>query len=426
VAIPPEIPARAPALVLVGTNHRHAPLAVRERLAVEAHGRELMEGVLTDPAVAEAIALSTCNRCELYLVGDEADALAGVALERLAGYARQPRERLEAMIYVHRGVPAAAHLFAVAGGLDSLVPGEAQILSQIRDAHARARDARTAGPVSNRLFHAAVEAGKRVRSETAIGERGASVASVAAELVRRRLGDLDGLSVVLVGAGKVAELVAGHLLARGAVRLAIANRDPARAEALAARFGGRAAALPFAGLAAAIDGADVVVGSTASPEPVIRAADVRPGRRRVLVDLAVPRDIEPATAAVPGVTLVNVDDLEATVQANIRIRRGEAERAEAIVNEEAAEFGRWLAALGVVPAITSLRALAEQIRTAELERVAPKWESLTPHDRARLDRVTQVMVNKLLHRPTVRLKELAAEDDSDDYARAVTELFGLQ
>jgi glutamyl-tRNA reductase len=413
--------ASAAQLVLVGTNHTRAPLAVRERLAAHDHGRELLHHLTGSADVAEAVGLSTCNRCELYMVGADAAAMRAAAVEGLGALSGHEAERLEPMLYVHHGEPAARHLFGVAGGLDSMVPGEAQILAQIREAYESACEWDTTGPVTNRLFHQALEAGKRVRHETAIGEGGASPASVAAELVAQRLGpELASAHVLLVGAGRMAELVAANLSARGVASIAVANRDPSRAAALASRFGGRA--VDLAGLRDAIAAADVVVASTASPEPLIAPADV-PAGRRVLIDLAVPRDIDPAVAGVEGASLHTIDDLQAVVARTISLRQGEADRGREIVAGHASAFRDWMAALEVVPAITSLRAHAERIRLSELERA--RLGDLSPFERERLDSLTRGIVNKLLHRPTVRLKQLAAEDESGPYAEAVTELFGL-
>jgi glutamyl-tRNA reductase len=409
-------------LVLVGTNHRHAPVSVRERLAARDHGRELVDDLMLHDAVAEAVGLSTCNRCELYLVGSDAEAMRAAAVERLSAYSRHGVTELDPLLYVRHGAGVAEHLFAVAGGLDSLVPGEAQILSQIRDAYATAAEGGSTGPVSNRLFHTAIEAGKRVRHETAIGEGGASVASVAAELAREQLGSLEAATVLVIGAGKIAELAASNLAARGAGTILVANRSADRAAALAARVGGSAVRMDE--LPAAVAAADVVVSSTSSAEPVLRAADM-PAGRRVLIDLAIPFDIEPAAGDLDGVALFHVDDLEDTVRRTIARREGESGHALKIVAEHAEEFRSWMAALEVVPAITSLRALAEQIRVAELERAEGRWENLTDADRARLDALTRSMLQKLLHRPTVRLKELAAQRDSAPYAEAMAELFGL-
>jgi glutamyl-tRNA reductase len=412
------------ALVLVGTNHRHAPIGVREQLAARAHGRELVTAVTGEGSVFEGVGVSTCNRCEIYMVGEDAGAMRTTAIARLAAYAHRTPEELEPLLYTLEGTPAVEHLFAVAAGLDSMVPGEAQILAQLRDAYADALELASTGPVSNRLFHQALEAGKRVRHETAIGELNASVASVAATLVRERLGPLDQARVLVVGAGKIAELVATNLHSGGAGEIVVANRDPERAAAVAGRFGGRSVGLDS--LPQEVVEADVVVGSTLSEGYLVTPDMLPPGRRRVLVDLALPRDIDPACGDVAGVTLVNVDDLEQDVRRNISLREGEAERAREIVGEEVAAFRGWMAALDVVPAITSLRALAEDIRLAELDRMDSRWEGMTEHDRERLDQLTRSMLNKLLHRPTVRLKELAAEGGQNGYAEAVSELFGLE
>jgi glutamyl-tRNA reductase len=226
------------ALVLVGTNHRHAPIGVREELAARTHGRDLIEAMASEDAVLEAVGLSTCNRCEIAMVGIDSAAMREAAVRRLAAYAQRSPEEIEPLLYTLDGTAVAEHLFAVAGGLDSMVPGEAQILSQIRDAYADALEMGSTGPVSNRLFHQALETGKRVRHETAIGELNASVASVAAQAVRERLETLDGASVLIVGAGKVAELVATNLHARGAHDITVINRSADRGEAPAGRSTG--------------------------------------------------------------------------------------------------------------------------------------------------------------------------------------------
>ena len=413
------------ALVLVGTNHRHAPIGVREELAARTHGRDLIEAMAAEDAVLEAVGLSTCNRCEIAMVGADAAAMRDAAVRRLAVYAHRSAAEIEPLLYTLEGMDVAEHLFAVAGGLDSMVPGEAQILSQIRDAYADALEMGSTGPVSNRLFHQALEAGKRVRHETAIGELNASVASVAAQAVRDRLESLDDAAVLIVGAGKVAELVATNLHARGARRITVINRS-----AGPRRGAGRAVRWPVARLERP-PGRGRRVRRRRLLDAVRRPRDrgrlARPsGRRRVLVDLALPRDVDPACADVDGVTLLNVDDLEEAVRRNISLREGESERARAIVVEEAESFRRWVAELEVVPAIASLRARAEEIRSSELERIAGRWEGLTDADRDRLDAVTRAMLNKLLHRPTVRLKELAAVGEERPYADAMSDLFGLE
>ena len=409
-------------LVLVGTNHRHAPVTLRERMAGSDHGRDVVERLIDNDQVAEAVGLATCNRCELYMVGTDVAALTVAATDRLAELAGRPSAEIAGLLYVHEGRAAARHLFEVASGLDSMVPGESQILAQIREAHADALDASSTGAVTNRLFAGALEAGKHARHATAIGAGDASIASVAAELVRTRLGDLAGVRVLVVGAGRTAALVASLLRARGA-EITVANRDRARAEALAKRIHGGAAGL--AALPGLIAASDVVVAATAAPSFLIRADDVPANRRRVLIDLAVPRDIDPSVAALAGQTLVDVDGLEQTVRHNIRLREAEAGRVHELVDAHAEAFWAWLCGLEAVPAITSLRALAERIRTGELDRARDKWEGMTEHDRERLDQITRGMLAKLLHRPTVRLKQAATEDGFDAYADAVADLFGL-
>src|SRR3954453_12127584 len=285
-------------LLLVGTSHRHAPIAVREQLAAQAHGRRLIEAVAAGDAVIEAVGLSTCNRCELYMVGADPGAMREAAVRRLASYAHRSEEEVAPLLYVREGAEAAEHLFEVAGGLDSLVPGEAQILAQIREAYTAALEMGSTGTVSNRLFHEALEAGKRVRHETAIGRSNASVASVAAELVRETLGDsLEGSTVLIVGAGKVAEVVAQNLSSRGGVQIVVANRSRERPVGLGERFDGGVVALED--LRSAVAEGAVGFSSTLSDEYLVGPDDVPPGRR-VLVDLALPRDIDPAVAGVEG------------------------------------------------------------------------------------------------------------------------------
>jgi glutamyl-tRNA reductase len=319
---------------------------------------------------------------------------------------------------------AAVHLFRVAAGLDSMVPGEGEILGQVRAAF----EAGSPGPVLDRVFRQALHAGKKVRAETAIAESPASVSSAAAALAQQVFGQLDGCRVMLVGAGHVAELAARSLAARGAKIVLVANRSPERAAVLAARYGG--AGIPLEEAAGHLGEIDVLVASTGSPGRAFGRGQVeaalrgRKGRPLFLIDLAVPRDLDPEIHELDGCYLYDIDDLESVVETSLAGRRREAARAEAIVAAEADRFREWQAARDVVPAIASLRALAEEIRAAELARVRGRL-GLSESQHAAVESVTAQIVNKLLHLPTVRLKEAAAGADGGSYAEAVRHLFGL-
>jgi glutamyl-tRNA reductase len=413
-------------LVLVGTSHRLAPIEVRERMALEPdRAAELAEQLAG--AHGEAVCLSTCNRTEIYLAHEDAAAAERHAEEALATLSSLPEAELEPVLYRLQDKAAALHLFRVAAGLDSLVPGEGEILGQVRTA---ARIGRT-GPVLDRLFRQALHAGRRVRAETAIGESPASVSAAAAALAQQVFGDLTGHSVLLVGAGKVAALAARNLLSRGARISAIANRGRERAEGVAGKVDARV--VPLESIPGELVEADVVVSSTGSKgflvtrEMVDGIARLRKGRPLFLIDLAVPRDIDPAVHELPGCYVYDIDDLEAVVSESLSGRRGEAARAEALVAAEAERFHEWQSSLGVVPAITSLRARAEEIRSRELARVDARLAKLSERERQAVELVTTQIVNKLLHLPTVRLKEAAAgaNGDGGEYAEVLRHLFGL-
>jgi glutamyl-tRNA reductase len=381
-------------LVLVGTSHHHAPVELRERVAFdrdEAH------------AVAErmgsAVCVSTCNRTEIYVEAEDADDAERRAVEVLG--------ELEPALYRLRDHAAALHLFRVAAGLDSLVPGEGEILGQVRAAH----DAGTGGALLDRVFRHALHAGRKVRAQTAIGESPASVSSAAAALAEQVFGDLDGCDILLVGAGKVSGQAARNLRSRGANIAFAANSKTDRAA-----------------LEAELARVDVVVSSTSAAGYVLDAATVeraRHGRRLLFIDLAVPRDLDPAIHELDGCYLFDIDDLQAIVAETLVGRRGEAERAEAIVAGEAEKFHEWQASLEIVPAIASLRAHAEEIREQELAKAEGVLGRLDESQRRAIETVTSRIVDKLLHLPTVRLKQAAAAADGVIYAEAVRHLFGL-
>jgi glutamyl-tRNA reductase len=397
-------------LSLVGISHRHAPVELRELVALGAKEATALAKELAGES-GECVCLSTCNRTELYTVGDGVEDRALETLRNLGG------EEVAALSYRLADHSAALHLFRVAAGLDSLVPGEGEILGQVRAAY----EAGATGPLLNRLFHDALHAGKKARAQTTISESPVSVSSASAALAQQVFGDITGRRVVVVGAGKVGELAARSLAARGAQLVAVANRSDERGHELARQFG--AQAIPIDRLSDVLASADVAVTCTSAPGFVLGPADVRDrkGRPLFLIDLAVPRDIDPAVNEIDGCYLYDIDDLEAVVETSLSGRRREAERAEAIVAEEAERFRGWQASLEVVPTIASLRARAEAIRSAELAKA-----KLSDRERAAVESITSQIVNKLLHLPTVRMKEAAAAPDAVLYADAVRHLFGLE
>ena len=403
-------------LTLAGVSHHRAPIELRERVSLDLEAcrrlGERLEG--------EAIVLSTCNRTELYLVREEQDEeLAVATLTELAG---DRADDLAAALYRLHDEAAALHLFRVAAGLDSLVPGEGEILGQVRAAF----EAGSPGPILDRLFRQALHAGRRVRIETAIGESPASVPSAAAALAQQVFGDLNGHRVLLIGAGKMSESAARNLVSRGAAITVVANRTLAHGEDLARKL--RAEAVALDDVRGELEQVDVVVSATSASELVLSRAAVasalraRKGRPLLLVDLAVPRDLDPAINELEGCFLYDVDDLEAVVTETLSGRRGEATRAERLVAEEADRFRDWQASLDVVPTIASLRALAEEIRDSELARAGGK---LSAREREHVESVTSQILAKLLHLPTIRMKEAAAAADGVVYADVVRHLFGL-
>jgi glutamyl-tRNA reductase len=404
-------------LTLAGISHHRAPIELRERVALDLDACSELAARLE----GEAVVLSTCNRTELYLARDE-DA-AGEAVGALTGLAGGAADDLVPAFYRLHDEAAALHLFRVAAGLDSLVPGEGEILGQVRSAF----EAGSPGPFLDRLFRQALHTGRRVRIETAIGESPASVPSAAAALAQQVFGDLAGRRVLLVGAGKMSEATARNLVTRGAQIAVVANRTLAHGEDVARRL--RAEAVALESIPVELEQADVLVSATSGGELVLTRADVasafrgRRGRPLLLVDLAVPRDLDPAINDLDGCFLYDVDDLQAVVAETLSGRRGEAARAERLVADEAERFRAWQASLDVVPTIASLRALVEEIRDRELARAGGK---LSERERLHVESVLSQILAKLLHLPTIRMKEAAAAADGVVYADVVRHLFGLE
>jgi glutamyl-tRNA reductase len=411
-------------LLVLGVSHNTAPVQIRERIALTDAAAEGFLGELGD-AASEAVVLSTCNRTELYLVATDPVETESAVLSLLARRAGiRPTELLES-IYTHRNCDAARHLFRVTSGLDSMVIGEAEVQGQVKRAYEQALAARTTGPLTNQLFRAALATGKRVRTETAIGAGRHSLASVAVDLAEDALGDLTERRVLIIGAGETAELTAQALSERGVSTLFVANRRRERARALADRFGGAVAS--FDELPEELERADIVIASTSSPHAILGAEELALVSRRplLLIDLAVPRDIEQGCGDLPGITLANIDDLQATVRRHLRFRRAEATGAEGIIEEEIQTFAVWLGSLQVVPTIAALRAHGDDIVNTVLAENESRWESLSERDRARVEAMARAIANRLLHEPTLRVKQAGAEHR---HARMqlLRELFGLE
>jgi glutamyl-tRNA reductase len=416
-------------LLALGASYKTARVAVRERIALtEAGAERLMGELVREPTISEAVVVSTCNRTELYLVVSDAVEAESAVLARLARQAGvRPTELVEG-IYSLRNCDAARHLYRVTSGLESMVVGEAEVQGQVKRAYEAALSAQSTGPLTNKLFRAALATGKRVRTDTAISVGRESVASVAVDAARDALGDLSARHVLIIGAGETAELTAQALHTQGVKTMFVANRRRERAIALAQRFGG--ATVAFDALPEELAKADIVVASTSSPHQILGAeelalvAPARAGRPLLLIDLAVPRDIDPACAELDGVTLYDVDDLQRQVARHQHVRRTEARKAEGIVEEEIQTFAGWLGSLEVMPTLSALRTRAEDVVSGLLAENEGRWESLSDADRERVEKLARTAVSRLLHEPSMRVRQL---DPEHRHARLglLRELFGL-
>ena len=423
-------------IVVVGLNHRTAPVEVREKLAFS--GARLRQALASlaerrnrnDPCCQEAVLLSTCNRTELYALVGDIDAGRGALVHFLAGYGRLPIAELESHVYVHSNAEAVAHLFRVAAGIDSMIVGEHEVLGQVREAYHLAGACKAAGPLLGRLFRKGISVGKRARTETAISRNGVSVSYAAVELARNVFGDLTDCRALVVGAGETSEQTLKNLVDNGVTEVTVINRTRHKAEAMASWCNGRV--LAFDRVAQALSHTDIVISSTSAPHPVIRrdavqrAMEWRGYRPLLLIDIAVPRDVDPAVTQIENVHLYDIDDLERVAEANRQRRRREIPRVEAIVQEELVDFMAWFQSLHVLPTITGLRDWAHDIRQSELEQALRRLPSLSEREQAVVEALSQRIVNKLLHVPTVILKERASSGDGHSYALALRELFALE
>jgi glutamyl-tRNA reductase len=416
---------------LLGVSHQTAPIDVRERLDFSSRDvGAAVEALAAHYSAGEAVVLSTCNRSEIYVASHDPARAREELLDFLGTYHGLARDAFESHIFVHADEDATRHLFRVAAGLDSLVVGEPQILGQVKDAFQVAATRQCVGPVLTRLFHTSFGVGKRVRSETALGEGAISVGFAAVALARKIFGRLDGRRVLVVGAGEISTITAQHLRSQGVGEIAITSRTAAHAESLAAEVDGRA--LPWSDMRQALSTADIVITATGSQRPIVSRADIEGGAGRdrneplFIIDIAVPRDVEPSVGEIEQVFLYNVDDLQAIVQENLSRRSSEITRAESIVGEEVERFAAWRRSRGAVPTVVALRQRFEQIRRAELQRLEHKLGGLTPEARAGVDEVTRLIVEKLLLTPTAQLKALPDEETQIAYTEAVNRLFELR
>ncbi|HPC72992.1 MAG TPA: glutamyl-tRNA reductase [Syntrophales bacterium] len=417
-------------IVLIGMNHKTAPLEIRERLAFSCgEGLDPLREILKGPQVMEALYLATCNRVEVLAntleVNEAVDSVKGFILSQgnLA-----PGE-MEKCLYVHCGSDAVRHLFRVASSLDSMVMGEPQILGQVKDAYRQCVASKASGVILNRLLHQAFRVAKRVRSETAIAQNAVSVSFAAVELAKKILGHLQGRTILLIGAGEMSELAARHLIRHGAERIIVANRTYARAVRLAEEFHGFP--VDFEHLEEKLQEVDIVISSTGAAGYVITREMIQAALRRrknrllFLIDIAVPRDIDPAAGGVDNVYLYNIDDLQAVVDENIRGRLGEAEKAERIIDDEVVKFSEWLNTLEVVPTIVSLREKAEAIMKDELEKTLAGMRHLADGEKKNIEILASSIVKKILHDPITGLKEESQNGSAIPFVAVMRRLFKL-
>ena len=418
-------------LFLLGASHHSAPINLRERIDFTRRGEvEALAELAKLSGLSEAVILSTCNRSEIYAACDDPRQMRETFATFLSTYHDVPESELKPHLYTRTNADAARHLFRVAAGLDSLVVGEPQILGQVKDAFTTASEQNHTGVFLNRLFHWSFGAGKQVRSETGIGEGAVSVSYAAISLARKIFGDLSSLRILLVGAGEMAELTATHFRSQQVRRIGVANRTASHATTLAARIDGDVVA--WENISSELASSDIAVTATGSASPILTRNDIAAAMktRRVrplfIIDIGVPRDVEPASGEIEQVFLYNIDDLQSIVKENMARRQTQVDAAELMVDAEVEKFMSWLHSRAAIPTIVALRERFNSIRQAELARLEPKLAKLTPDARARLEEVTRLLVEKLLLGPTTQLKATPDEESVAAYAEALNRLFNLQ
>ncbi|MFC1779852.1 glutamyl-tRNA reductase [Thermodesulfobacteriota bacterium] len=417
-------------IVIIGLSHKTAPVEIREKLAFAPTAMERpLRQMLELPTITEGLIVSTCNRVELCAVTKEPDAAIAELRRFLAEYHEVSPEEINENLFDYQGEEAIRHLFRVSSSLDSMVLGEPQILGQIKTAYGYAAEFKTAGLILNRFLHKAFSVAKRVRTETAIASNAVSVSFAAVELARKIFDRLDNKGVMIIGAGEMCELAARHFVANGISKVLVTNRTFERAEKLAAEFNGKA--VPFDSFVDHLAEVDIIMTSTGAPNFILGKRQMeevlkrRKNRPMFLIDIAVPRDIDPKVNDISNTYLYDVDDLQGVVQANLKERQKEAGKAEAIVEQEIGQFHLWLGNLEVKPTVIALRRKLDEIRQQELDKTFGNLKDLTGKQRKSIEAMAGAIINKILHKPTAILKNSQNDMSGEDYVDAIRTLFDL-
>ena len=418
-------------IILIGMNHKTAPVTIREKLSLSCDDADTpLHKLKQISQIREAMYLATCNRVEVLARIEDMEGGIEQLKTFILSHGNLTLEELQSCLYVYRGDDAVRHLFRVASSLDSMIMGEPQILGQVKDAYHQCVEHKASGIILNKLLHHTFRVAKRVRTETGIANNAVSVSFAAVELAKKIFGFLDGKSVLIIGAGEMSELAARHLMANGVNRIIVANRSYENAVRLANDYHGEPIDLDL--LDEKLKEVDIIISSTAAPgyvitpEIIVSALRRRKNRLMFMIDIAVPRDIDPAVGDIDNVYLYNIDNLQEIVDDNMKIRLKEAEKAETIISEEILSFSNWLSTLKVVPTIVSLKRKAEDIIAGELERSDTWVRNLNDDDREKVKSIASSIVNKILHDPIMSLKEESLNGGADPYVAAIMRLFRLE
>ena len=416
-------------IILLGINHKTAPVELREQLAVsKEEAAELLEVFKKTASIREVVLLSTCNRVEVIMVASDTSEAVESAREHLSRFKNVPVSRFQQSIYTYKGDEAVRHIFRVASSLDSMMVGEPQILGQIKDAYFTATKRKSSGVILNRLLHRTFFVAKRVRTETGIGDHAVSISYAAVELARKIFGLLEGKKVLLIGAGEMAELAVEHLIRNRVKEIFVANRTFKNGVELARKFGGTA--IRFEEISDFVQQTDIIISSTGSPDIIISKEQVKhimPGRRNrplFFIDIAVPRDIDPEINKLNNTYVYDIDDLNGVVDENIDDRNREAIKGERIIDEAVISFRRWYDSLDVVPTIVALRNKIDVIATAEIEKTMHAM-NIADSEREALYRMKNALINKIMHNPTLLLKRDGCHGNNSVYIDVTRKLFNL-